>query len=58
MITSIMSLPAKGHLKERYVTTGKDGTFRFWQAKVLQYCLVCKALHSITAMTAVVEVHT
>ena len=40
MITSILSLPAKGHLKERYVTTGKDGTFRFWRAKVLQYCLV------------------
>ena len=35
MITSIISLPAKGHLKERYVTTGKDGTFRFWQAKVV-----------------------
>ena len=34
MITGIISLPAKGHLKERYVTTGKDGTFRFWQAKV------------------------
>lgn len=34
MITSIISLPAKGHMKERYVTTGKDGTFRFWQAKV------------------------
>ena len=34
MITNIISLPAKGHLKERYVTTGKDGTFRFWQAKV------------------------
>ena len=34
MITDIINLPAKGHLKERYVTTGKDGTFRFWQAKV------------------------
>ena len=34
MITSIISLPAKGHMKERYVTTSKDGTFRFWQAKV------------------------
>lgn len=34
MITSMIGLPAKGHMKERYVTTGKDGTFRFWQAKV------------------------
>ena len=34
MITDIINLPAQGHLKERYVTTGKDGTFRFWQAKV------------------------
>ncbi|KAL3142584.1 hypothetical protein ABBQ38_002902 [Trebouxia sp. C0009 RCD-2024] len=38
MITSIINLPAKGHLKERYVTTGKDGTFRFWQAKDLEHC--------------------
>ncbi|KAL0019122.1 hypothetical protein WJX79_001934 [Trebouxia sp. C0005] len=38
MITNIISLPAKGHLKERYVTTGKDGTFRFWQAKDLEHC--------------------
>lgn len=39
MITSIINLPAKGHLKGRYVTTGKDGTFRFWQAKV-PHCLI------------------
>ncbi|KAA6426925.1 MAG: hypothetical protein FRX49_03249 [Trebouxia sp. A1-2] len=38
MITNIISLPAKGHLKERYVTTGKDGTFRFWQAKGMEIC--------------------
>ena len=44
MITNIIDLPAKGHLKERYVTTGKDGTFRFWQAKVwLQNSLMCPA---------------
>ena len=41
MITSIISLPAKGHLKERYVTTGKDGTFRFWQAKVVSNWQTC-----------------
>lgn len=47
MISGIIELPAKGHLKERYVTTGKDGTFRFWQAKVLPPGLVnacCKAV--------------
>ncbi|KAL3152253.1 hypothetical protein ABBQ32_001332 [Trebouxia sp. C0010 RCD-2024] len=38
MITSIINLPAKGHLKGRYVTTGKDGTFRFWQAKGMEVC--------------------
>jgi len=44
MITNIINLPAKGHLKERYVTTGKDGTFRFWQAKVwLQNLKICSA---------------
>lgn len=48
MITDIINLPAKGHLKERYVTTGKDGTFRFWQAKVwLQNLIICSAYPSV-----------
>ncbi len=48
MITDIINLPAKGHLKERYVTTGKDGTFRFWQAKVwLQNLIACSASLSV-----------
>jgi len=48
MITGIIALPPKGHLKERYVTTGKDATFRFWQAKVTLSSWYTKPIAKLT----------